>query len=262
MDGTVLNRGRPAVHGSTQIFDNVDSLLDALVVLWKNIAKESIADHGVFHVALAGGGTPRNFYERLSKNNSKNSIAWDKVHFYFGDERYVPQDHVDSNFRMADETLFSKLGIPASQIHAMVTPSLSPEENAERYASLLDQQMEKDVDGHPVFDLVLLGMGGDGHTASLFPATEILHENKKWVAAQFVDQLNVWRVSLTYPTLNAARHVAILVVGEAKAAIFSELTKLSPNDTRYPIQGIRPRGDLQWFLDKAATRLVVGDDRS
>jgi len=250
------------MHGSTQVFDDIDSLQDALVGHWQKIARESIADHGAFHVVLAGGGTPRDFYNRLTQGDTKDSVPWDRVHIYFGDERCVPQDHVDSNFRMAREALFSKVSIPASQIHAMVIPSLSPEQNAARYAELLDQQLLKDVNGHPVFDLVLLGMGGDGHTASLFPDTEILHEDKKWVAAQFVDKLSAWRISLTYPTLNAAHHVAVLVVGESKAEMFSELAKSSSNDTRYPIQGIKPQGDLQWFLDKSATCLVVGDVKS
>ena len=247
------------MHGNTQIFDDVDSLLNALVDYWQEIAKESIADHDAFHVALAGGGTPRDFYQRLTQHDVKDSIEWNKVHIYFGDERYVPQDHTDSNFRMAHEALFSKVDIPVSQIHAMVNSSLSPEQNAARYASLIDRQLVKDVNGFPAFDLVLLGMGGDGHTASLFPDTEILHENKKWVAAQFVEKLGVWRVSLTYPTLNSARHVAVLVTGEAKAEIIAELATLPPTDIRYPIQGINPRGDFQWFLDKSATRLVVGD---
>ena len=247
------------MYGNAHIFDDADSLLTALVDHWQKIARESIADHDGFHVALAGGGTPRDFYKQLVQSDTKNAVAWNKVHIYFGDERFVPQDHIDSNFQMAKDTLFSKVDIPSSQIHAMVDPSLSPEQNAARYASLLDQQLLKDANGNPVFDLVLLGMGGDGHTASLFPNTEILNEDKKSVAAQFVDKLGVWRVSLTYPTLNAARHVVVLVVGEGKAEILSALAKSSSADSRYPVQGIKPRKDLQWFLDKAAAHLAIDD---
>ena len=247
------------MYGNIHIFDDADSLLNSLGDHWQKIARESIADHDGFHVALAGGATPRDFYKHLIQDDAKSAVVWNKVHIYFGDERCVPQDHVDSNFQMANDTLFSKVDIPSSQIHAMVDPSLSPEQNAARYASLLDQQLLKDVNGTPVFDLVLLGLGGDGHTASLFPNTEILNEDKKSVAAQFVDKLAVWRVSLTYPALNAARHVVVLVMGEAKAEILSTLAKSSSADTQYPIQGIRPQKDLQWFVDKAAAYLAIDD---
>jgi 6-phosphogluconolactonase len=247
------------VHGSIHIFDDIDSLLDALVDQWREIGAEAIADHGAFHVALAGGGTPQHFYERLAHIDLENSVEWDKVHLYFGDERCVPPDHKDSNYRMAREALFSRVAIPASQIHAMFSPELDAEQNAACYASLLERQLTKDVDGRPVFDLVYLGMGEDGHTASLFPGTEILNETVKSVAAQFVDKLGVWRISLTYPTINAARHVSVLVVGDSKATVLSEISTLSQADIRYPIQRINPQTDLHWFVDAAAAHLV-GDD--
>lgn len=247
------------MHGRARIFDDLDSLLDALLCEWKNLAEESIADHGAFHVALAGGSTPRELYTRLTEVKMGNSVAWDKVHLYFGDERCVPQDHAESNFRMAKETLFSRVGIPESQVHPMFLPSLSPDENASKYAQLISDCLPKNMNDDPVFDLVLLGMGEDGHTASLFPETEILNEQKKPVAAQFVEKLGVWRVSLTYLTLNAARHVILLVVGENKASILSEISALSSNEVRYPVQGVNPQGDLQWFLDKSASHLIKVD---
>lgn len=254
------------VHGHIQVFSNIDVLLDALLEQWQTIAAESIAARGAFHVALAGGSTPRRFYARLAKA----TIEWDRVHLYFGDERCVPQDHPDSNYRMARESLFSQVPIPVSQVHAMYFPPQDAEQDEEgaaeqaaqnsaaRYSALLEDQLPEDTDGHPVFDLLLLGMGEDGHTASLFPGTEILDESQKSVAAQFVDKLAAWRVSLTYPTINAARHVALLVVGEAKASVLSQLSQETTNTLRYPVQGIHPLGDLQWYLDKAAARLIEG----
>lgn len=131
------------MHGNTQIFSGIDPLLDELVHQWKKVSEQSIADHGAFHVALAGGGTPRSFYARLANDDVRNSIAWDKVHIYFGDERYVSQDHVDSNYRMAYDVLLSKVNIPVSQIHAMVTPSLTPEQNAQDYVDLIDQKLPR-----------------------------------------------------------------------------------------------------------------------
>lgn len=247
------------MQGNVHIFDDPDALLDALVRHWQSIAEASIADYGAFHVALAGGGTPRQLYARLTQADVRDSVAWDKVHIYFGDERCVPPGHEDSNYRMARETLFSRLPIPASQIHPMYNPERTPEQNATGYARLLEQQLAKDADGNPVFDLVLLGMGEDGHTASLFPDTEILDEHKRPVAAQFVGKLGVWRISLTYPTLNAARHVAMLVVGATKAGILADIARLPADEVLYPVQGIKPVGDLQWFLDRAAARLLTDD---
>lgn len=248
------------MHGNIQVFDDVNALLDALVCQWLKIAKESIADHGAFHVALAGGSTPKIFYSRLAEKSTADFIAWDKVHFYFGDERYVPQNDVDSNYRMVYEALFSKVDISESQIHAMVIPSLTPENNAQRYARLIERQLKKDASGRPTFDLILLGVGEDGHTASLFPDTEILNEVKKSVAAQFVDKLGVWRVSLTYPTLNAANHVFMLMVGESKSEMFLALSESAAGDIHYPVLRINPQGDFQWFLDKAAAHLAIASE--
>ena len=247
------------MHGSIHIFDDVDSLLDALVSQWRDVGAEAIADHGAFHVALAGGTTPRHFYERLTQVDLESPVPWDKVHLYFGDERCVPPDHKDSNYHMAHESLFSRVTIPASQIHAMFSPEWDAEQNAAHYASLLEQQLTKDANGQPVFDLVYLGMGEDGHTASLFPGTEILNESVKSVAAQFVDKLGVWRISLTYPAINAARHVSVLVVGDSKAVVLSEISKLPKTDIRYPIQRVNPRAHLDWFVDAAAAHLIVDD---
>lgn len=244
------------MHGSFHIYDDIDSLLDALIDQWRDIGAKAIADHGAFHVALAGGGTPQHFYQRLTQIDVESSVEWNKVHIYFGDERCVPQDHKDSNYRMSREALLSRVTIPASQIHPMFSPELNAEQNAARYASLLEQELTKDTDGHPVFDLVYLGMGEDGHTASLFPGTEILNESEKSVAAQFVDKLDAWRISLTFPTINAARHVSVLVVGDSKAVVISEISKLPQTDIRYPIQRINPRHDLHWFMDAAAAHLI------
>ena len=250
------------MHGTIHIYDGIDSLLNALVLQWRELGSEAIADHGAFHVALAGGGTPQHFYQRLTQVDVEDCVEWNKVHVYFGDERCVPPDHKDSNYRMAREALLSRVAIPAPQIHPMFSPEFNAEQNAARYASLLDQQLPKDADGRPVFDLVYLGMGEDGHTASLFPKTEILNENKKPVAAQFVEKLDAWRISLTYPTINAARHVSVLVVGDSKAAVLSDISKLPISDMRYPVQGVNPRANLHWFMDAAAAHLISDDVNS
>jgi 6-phosphogluconolactonase len=246
------------VSGHTHIFATIDALYAALEERWELIARESIADHGAFHVALAGGGTPRNLYAKLPQRKTIDEAIWHNTHIYVGDERCVPQDHPDSNFRMVQESLLSVAPLLPNHVHAMFSSGLTVDENVQRYAALLRDEVPSDASGHPVFDLVLLGMGEDGHTASLFPETEILHESEKSVAAQYVQKLNAWRLSLTFSTINAAKHVVVLVVGGAKAEVLSEILSAEKSDTpSYPIKRVDPVGQLDWYMDAAAARLLT-----
>lgn len=243
--------------GRIHIFENLDALYDALQEQWALIARAAIIDHGAFHVALAGGSTPRNLYARLAQQSDIDADIWQNTHIYFGDERCVPQDHSDSNYRMAQEVLLSDVPLLPEHVHAMFCADFSVEDNVMRYEALLHEQLPLDSGEHPIFDLILLGMGGDGHTASLFPETEILQELKRPVAAQFVQKLDAWRISLTFPTINAANHVAILVAGEAKDEIISDvLSTNKKNVLHYPIQQVKPAGRLDWYLDASAARLL------
>jgi len=246
-----------SVSGSRHIFENIDVLYAALEKQWGLIAHAAIADHGAFHVVLAGGSTPRNFYKKLAQQSAIDDSCWHNTHIYFGDERCVPQDHPDSNYLMAEETLLSVAPLLPEHVHAMFSADLSVEQNVVQYETLLHDTLPLDAKGCPVFDLVLLGMGEDGHTASLFPDTEILHESAKPVAAQFVQKLNAWRVSLTFSTINAASHVAVLVAGDAKAKILADIFSAEKNVVaRYPIQQVNPAGQLDWYLDTAAAHLL------
>lgn len=245
------------VKGHTHIFADTNELYAALEHQWELLAREAIADHGAFYVALAGGGTPRKFYAGLSQRKSLDKTCWHNTHIYFGDERCVPQDHPDSNYRMVQETLLSVAPLLPDHVHAMFSESLSVDENVQRYEAILHNELPVDAYGHPVFDLVLLGMGEDGHTASLFPETEILQESEKSVVAQYVEKLNAWRVSLTFPTINAANHVAVLVAGGAKAGVLSDILSTENNSSMiYPIQRVNPTGQLDWYLDADAARLI------
>ncbi len=249
------------MNGSSHIFENIDALYAALEKQWQLIAHAAIADHGAFHVALAGGSTPRNFYKKLAQQSVVDERCWHNTHIYFGDERCVPQDHSESNYRMAKETLLSAVPLMPEHIHAMFSADFSVEQNVARYESLLHDTVPRDVNDCPVFDLVLLGMGEDGHTASLFPDTEILHELIKPVAAQFVQKLDAWRISLTFPAINAANHVAILVAGNAKAKILADIFSAEKNAVAcYPIEQVDPAGQLDWYLDTAAAHLLSIQD--
>ena len=250
------------MYGNTHIFESMEALYEALENHWRLIAKHAIDDHGAFFVALAGGSTPRKFYERLAKQDQISNHEWKKTHIYFGDERCVPQGHEDSNYRMVKESLLSKVALLPEHVHAMFSADMSMKDNVENYNLLLNGELPLDGQGHPVFDLVMLGMGEDGHTASLFPGTEILNVSESPVASQFVKKLDSWRMSLTFPSINAARHVAIIVAGEGKAEILSAVfSEVESGEEFYPIQKVRPAGQLDWYLDVAAARQLLDREK-
>lgn len=245
------------MNGCAHISENADALYRSLEKQWQELSTAAIADHGAFHVALAGGSTPRKLYEKLAQSTSLDEFHWHKTHIYFGDERCVPQDHAESNFRMAKEALLSIVPLRPEHIHAMFSANHSVEENTIQYETMLKNTLPLDTETNPVFDLILLGMGEDGHTASLFPGTEILHESEKPVAAQFVQKLDAWRISLTFMTINAANHVAIMVVGKSKAEILRDIFSEEENTIAcYPIQQVNPAGNLVWYLDADAAQLL------
>jgi 6-phosphogluconolactonase len=244
-----------SLKGQLHILADRDALNAALADFCLRISQQAIDQRGRFTVALAGGSTPRHLYQILAKAPYRDAMAWDKVWVYFGDERSVPRDHPESNFNMAREALLSHVPIPSEQIFPMVNPALEAGQNAQRYGEQLRDTLPLGQDTWPVFDLVLLGMGDDGHTASLFPNTDILHQDRQSVAAVYVDKLATWRVSLTYPCINHARHVAVLVAGEGKAQTLQQVAQAKPGT--FPIQGIAPQtGELHWFMDRAAAALL------
>lgn len=217
------------------------------------IGADALARHGAFHLALSGGTTPRHLYRALAQPERQARLDWGRVHLYFGDERAVPPDHPDSNFRMARETLIDHVPTPAAQVHRMVADPAHIEADAQAYARVLATHLPQDAAGMPVFDLILLGLGTDGHTCSLFPGTEILDDRAHSVAAVHATHLDSWRLSLTYPVLNAARHLLFLVAGAGKAAIMARICGPSAADAaRLPVERIEPGGAVEWHLDRAA----------
>ncbi len=218
-------------------------LTEAAAALFARCAHEAITARGRFSVALAGGNTPRPVYARLAQPPYVTDVDWQRVHVFFGDERCVPPEHPRSNYRMAMESMLRRLPTPAANVHRM-RGEIPPEEAAARYADVLRAFFDSDM---PQFDLVLLGLGTDGHTASLFPGSAALRENSRPVAANFAPSQGEWRLTLTYPALNAARCVAFIVAGEGKRAITEAV--LHSGAERYPAQGVRPdQGTLIWLL--------------
>jgi 6-phosphogluconolactonase len=211
-------------------------------------AEEAIHDHGYFAVALAGGSTPKGVYQKLTEKPYAEKIDWNKVKLFWSDERSVPPSHPDSNYCMAMEAAFSKLPIPASQIYRMVADE-DIELGAQEYENLIKTSLQP-----AGFDLVLLGMGDDGHTASLFPQTHALHVENRLVVANFVPKLNTWRMTLTYECINKAHRRVLYVFGKNKADIVKTVLNGTYQPDLYPVQniGIRSHKAL-WILDTDAT---------
>jgi 6-phosphogluconolactonase len=201
------------------------------------------------HLVLSGGSTPKGFHAFLAQ---EPDINWLRVHIWFGDERTVPPTHADSNYRMARETLLDHVTIPPDNIHRM-QGELPPNDAARAYDAELRTAfgLTDPASAPPQFDLLILGMGDDGHTASLFPGTAALNEHTRWVVANEVPQQDTWRITLTWPVLNAAKHVLFLVTGANKQAALQAVFG-DDVDARPPAAGIQPAGDLTWLLDADA----------
>lgn len=203
-------------------------------------------------VALAGGSTPRGLYQLLIHPPYDSQIDWERIRIFFGDERQVPPEHQDSNFLMAQEALLSHVPIPPEQVFR-IEGERPPEEAAMRYENMLREQFGVSTGQVPRFDLILLGMGADGHTASLFPGTSAVRESQKLVAAPWVEKLQTHRVTFTPPVLNAAKHVMFLVSGNDKAMALQEVLEGLGDPDRYPAQVVQPKeGQVLWLVDADA----------
>jgi 6-phosphogluconolactonase len=234
--------------GRIEIFPDPPALAH-YVAEWMTLAAQ--AAPGLFRVSLSGGSTPKMLYGLLASDEFRRHFPWPRVSWYWGDERFVPHDHRDSNYGMAREAMFSKVQVPPENIYPIPTDG-TPEDAARRYeqtlqeaygAATLDPQ-------RPLFDITLLGLGPDGHTASLLPGEPVLNERKRWVATVSHGRPEV-RITMTYPVIESSRCVAFLVAGEEKAEIFSAIRA---GNSQVPAARVRPAGMLYWFVDQAAAR--------
>src|SRR5664280_2020934 len=208
------------------------------------------AKDGTFAVCLSGGSTPQLFYEHLAESPYRGRFPWARTHWFWGDERFVPRNDALSNYRMVREALLSRAPIPATNIHPIPTEGLSPDAAASAYEDELRSfyGAERLDPARPLFDVNLLGLGTDGHTASLFPGNAVLAERAKWVAA-VVGAKPEARITLTYPALESSRHAAFLVTGKEKRTIFA---RLRYGDESLPAARLHPISGVTWFLDRAA----------
>lgn len=233
-----------------RIFPNAEAVARAAANWLVETAKAAITDTGRFSIALSGGSTPKLLYALLASPDYVDQIDWSKVHLFWGDERCVPPNHPDSSYRMANETLIEHIPIPSHNVYR-VQAELNPETASSHYETTL-RTFFADAD-LPRFDVMLLGMGDDGHTASLFPGTIALVETERWVVANYVDKLGVWRITLTPPAINHARHIAFLVTGANKATRLRDVLHGERQPIVLPSQLIRPKdGKLLWLVDETA----------
>jgi 6-phosphogluconolactonase len=251
--------GPPA---AVSVFRGGEALCEAAAEQVALLAGEAIERSGRFTWALSGGSTPRPIYARLASQPMAGRVEWSRVHFFWVDERCVPPDDAESNYRAARETLLDRVDPPAANVHR-VRGEDEPDQAAAAYQQLLQRFFQVASDGPPPrFDLVLLGMGADGHTASLFPGTPPLLETRRWVVASLAGETIRPRVTMTPVIINAAANVTFLVAGSSKAARLGEVLRGQPRGAPWPVQLIRPvDGRLRWLVDEDAAAKLGGDGR-
>ncbi len=217
------------------------------------IGNREIKENGCFTVALAGGSTPKELYKLIASEEFSSRIDWEKVFFFFGDERDVSPASDQSNFKMANELLFKPLEIQRTNIFRWQTEIINVVEVAEQYEKTLRKFFKLNAGEFPRFDLILLGMGEDGHTASIFPHTKALDEQKKLAVANPVKKLSTTRLTLTLPVINNAENIIFLVIGEHKAKILQKILETDPQPEKFPSQAVNPSdGKLIWLIDEDA----------
>lgn len=237
-----------------RICQDIAALARHTVDVVSRLAQTCVAEQGRFTMVLAGGNTPRAAYTLLASNTYGTPLPWEKMHVFWGDERHVPPDHVDSNYRMAHEALLSKVRIPTTNIHRIMAEK-DAQQAADEYEATLRTFFGLGV--LPRFDLILLGMGHDGHTASLFPGTAAVQEQTRLVVAPWVEKFDTYRITMTPPVLCNAAHVVFAAGGADKAATLQQVLHGHYQPDLYPAQVVTPtHGSLLWLVDEAAARLL------
>jgi 6-phosphogluconolactonase len=229
-------------------YDNAEALAQNVAEWLCGLAR---ASDGAFAVSLSGGSTPRRLYELLATPEIASRFPWNRAHWFWGDERFVPHNHPDSNYGMACDAFLSRVPVPKDNVHAVPTEGLLPEQAAAAYEATLKRFYRADTlaSDRPLFDVTLLGIGGNGHTASLFPGRPELRETRHWVVA-VVGAESEARITLTYPAIDSSREIAFVVTGREKRGV---LARSQAGDRALPAALVRPVGHLHWFTDRAAS---------
>ncbi|AKD04980.1 6-phosphogluconolactonase [Pontibacter korlensis] len=233
------------------IFKDAQELSKAAAELFVKTAQKAVQEKGRFSVALTGGSSPVQLHQLLAQSPYKDQVPWEQTYIFWGDERWVPLTDEKSNAKMALETLLNYVPVPENQIYPMWDEQ-EPEAYARHYEEILRNHLMESALG---LDLILLGMGDDGHTASLFPGTDVLQEKTKWVDAYYLEPQQMHRITLTAPFINLAKKILFLSFGEKKADALYEVLEGERNPEKFPAQLIRPQqGETYWFVDEAAAK--------
>jgi 6-phosphogluconolactonase len=258
--GDSSNNPQQELLPGVRVFADPAEVARAAARLFVDFAWQSIARHGKFTVALSGGNTPRAMFELLASQEFRGQIDWAKVHIFWSDERAVPPESPESNYGMARKELLVRVPIPQANVHRMEAEKASIGRAAHEYEEVLREHLELDERGFPKFHLILLGMGADGHTASLFPGNRVTLQTSRWVSTPTVAKLNARRMTLTLPVLDSAMRVVFLVVGSDKAEMLRAVIE-GKADPPYPAQLVQPRDyGLKLFLVDRAAAAQLGRD--
>lgn len=240
-----------------KVFSDLDELSRQAATRFARIATQRVGETKMFAAALSGGSTPRRLYELLASPPFSERVPWSRTHLFQVDERCVPPDHPQRNYRMIREALLSRGLVPDSNFHPMAAELQDRDEAARRYAKELARVLLAKGDEWPRLDVIFLGMGADGHTASLFPGSLALEVQSLWVVPNYVEKLQAYRLTLTFPILNAAACIIFLVAGADKAETVRQVLDASTEPDKFPAQRIRPtNGEVCWYLDEAAAALL------
>lgn len=238
------------VKNSTEILSDKVTLIARTQEIILEKIESALKSNGICTIALSGGSTPKPLYESLATCD----LPWQKIHIFWGDERYVPADDVDSNQFMTRQAWLSRIDIPEANIHPMPTDGMSPEKDAQIHGDELRSFFKLSPGEFPAFDIIILGMGDDGHTASLFPNTDVLKETKKLVSVG--NKSGQPRLTFTVPLINQAECVLFLVAGANKKEVLGKVFALDEDSFLYPSRLIQPQGELRWLVDEAAGELL------
>lgn len=230
------------------VFDDLDTLYKKVADNFVELSKKSIEKHNRFTVALSGGSSPKAIFNLLATQEYAEKIEWNKVYFFWVDERWVPLNDEKSNAKMTFEALLDKVPVNKNQIFPMYKDGIEPEDYAKEY----EQEIRNVVGDEGVFDFILLGMGDDGHTASLFPGENILDENEKWVDAYYLQSQEMFRITLTAPIINKAENILVVAFGENKKHALNEVLNGEYNPKLYPLQLIKRKEGFEFFTDEKA----------
>lgn len=233
------------------IFKSQQDIIATAAKMFAEAAQKAIQERGKFVVSLTGGTSPEALYNLLAAPPYRDSIDWSKLYIFWGDERWVPLTDDKSNGKMTDRTLLNKVPVPADHIHYMYADDQQPQDFAAAYEQSIRQVLGEDLS----FDLILLGMGPEGHTASLFPHEPVLHEKDKLVEAYYLQSQSMFRITLTPPIINRAKQIIVMLFGEEKAAALYQVLEGEYNPDLYPAQLIKPlNGTLTWLTDEAVAK--------